>query len=550
MKDEHVVIGEGTYGCVHKPSLECDNKKINYRNKVSKLLSTKEADKEITEYKIIENIDHDNEFYLGNPVKCDVKKNTQNIKSISKCKNGEKFLKDIQKLSLLIMEDGGKNLAIFARDVKKWEINKSNIEKIELFWIEAHRILLGLKAFIDNDIVHHDLKPQNIVYDIEKNRINFIDFGFMTTKKKILNKSKNSEYYLSNFHWSFPFEIEFYNKNKYIKYSKESKKKKAKYYNTIIDDLKTLKDVKSTKAINTFFSHVIKPELYTDDNYEESIEIFLKDYYRMIINNMTEDKYDEFLEKSVNTIDIYGVGIAFFFVFNYSFQFLNEYAIENFTELFYYMVSPNLYQRYDINTIIEKYENILENSGILRKYNKHFENHELKDGPSIPNDIDIKINSISKEDVKLSKEEIQKNIMESPHKQCPEGKVLNKATNRCIKKRSVKTHKQCPEGKVLNKTTNRCIKHSVKTQKQCPEGKVLNKTTNRCIKHSVKTQKQCPEGKVLNKATNRCIKKRSVKTQKQCPEGKVLNKTTNRCIKHSVKTRKNKIHVQSYSINL
>jgi DNA polymerase beta len=43
--------------------------------------------------------------------------------------------------------------------------------------------------------------------------------------------------------------------------------------------------------------------------------------------------------------------------------------------------------------------------------------------------------------------------------------------------------KTCPEGKILNPKTNRCIKNKIKTKKTCPEGKVLNLKTNRCIKN-------------------------------------------------------------------
>ena len=48
--------------------------------------------------------------------------------------------------------------------------------------------------------------------------------------------------------------------------------------------------------------------------------------------------------------------------------------------------------------------------------------------------------------------------------------------------------------------------------KQCPEGKVLNPKTNRCVntkgaigRKLTKTKKDCPEGKVLNPKTNRCV---------------------------------------------
>ena len=37
MSENTNVIGEGTYGCVHKPSLKCKNKPgLDYKNKVSK----------------------------------------------------------------------------------------------------------------------------------------------------------------------------------------------------------------------------------------------------------------------------------------------------------------------------------------------------------------------------------------------------------------------------------------------------------------------------------------------------------------------------------
>jgi hypothetical protein len=57
------------------------------------------------------------------------------------------------------------------------------------------------------------------------------------------------------------------------------------------------------------------------------------------------------------------------------------------------------------------------------------------------------------------------------------------------------------------------VKPSVKSPKKCPEGKVLNPKTGRCIKNknllvvkpSVKSPKKCPEGKVLNPKTGRCI---------------------------------------------
>ena len=72
---------------------------------------------------------------------------------------------------------------------------------------------------------------------------------------------------------------------------------------------------------------------------------------------------------------------------------------------------------------------------------------------------------------------------------CPENKVLNPKTNRCIKKPNIKI---CPENKVLNPKTNRCIKI-------CPENKVLNPK-----KPNIKI---CPENKVINPKNINLFKK-------------------------------------------
>ena len=58
------IIGEGTYGCVHKPSLKCTRKKQKYDNKVSKLMLHKDANEELEENILISKIDKNKNFSL------------------------------------------------------------------------------------------------------------------------------------------------------------------------------------------------------------------------------------------------------------------------------------------------------------------------------------------------------------------------------------------------------------------------------------------------------------------------------------------------------
>ena len=86
------VIGEGSYGCVHKPSLKCQqkiNKLKTYNNKISKILNNKEANSEMNEFKVIKSFDTDNHFHSGTPFKCPPLDNENQRTFIKKCKNSE-----------------------------------------------------------------------------------------------------------------------------------------------------------------------------------------------------------------------------------------------------------------------------------------------------------------------------------------------------------------------------------------------------------------------------------------------------------------------------
>jgi serine/threonine protein kinase len=460
------VIGQGTYGCVHKPSLTCKTSKtVDYTNKVSKILETKEANAELKEYEKIANIDKKHEFYLGVPTKCSPQVNLKNFDAIKKCKNGDDFLKDMNKYSLLLMEDGGINLETFGSQLHKLSDTPENRIMMEKFWIEGHRILLGLKVFLDHDFIHHDLKPQNIVFNKEKNRLNFIDFGLSSQKSKIIEMSKKNKNNMGILHWSYPFESELYNVNYYKGFSRKTESKKEEYYNKRVEMLKKNSKDKIATTFKTFFSYVIKSDISSGD-YEFVVQAFFKDYYNMLLHQTTENNYDAFLDKSLNTFDIYGVGIAFMLVFVNSVHLTVELLINEFTDLFYYMVCPDLDKRINIETLLTRYELALKNSGILHKYNIHFENHELIEGPEVPEEIKNTLVGLTKEKMSISQEEKERVVL-TQIKACPEGKVLNPKTNRCIKMktRKIKSVRTCPEGKVLNTKTNRCVKEKLVTKR-------------------------------------------------------------------------------------
>jgi serine/threonine protein kinase len=455
------VIGQGTYGCVHRPPMKCKREQ-DYTNTVSKLMDSKNANKELSEFALIDKADQDNAIYLGKPTKCNVSNTLQNQNAITKCSSSFSVNK-INSYSLLLMKYGGLDLAQFGKTVYKWEKTSNNVRAIELFWIEVVRLFYGIKIFHDNGFIHHDLKHQNIVYNQEENRINFIDFGFMTQKKKVINAAKNSKYWLSdNHHWSFPLENVFWNKNAYMKYTNNA---------TARADASKL-----AKSIGTncyAFFQTIVPVNYPKSDLNKLI-IMTGTRTIDLMNDFHRSKYNEFLEKSVDTIDSYGLGMGLTYVLQRSKHLLPSELYENLYNLIMEMTNPNLFARLTPDQLLAKYEDILENSGLLQKHNKHIENHLAVDGKPSSSSKAPPITEISGKEFLVIPKDIPKLNVEIT-RQCPDGKEFNPLTKRCIK--------TCKHG--YSRTAEfKCAKNKTRkaSVKICPPGKQRNPITNRCVK--------------------------------------------------------------------
>jgi hypothetical protein len=359
-KDEIKVIGEGSYGCVHKPSLECKNKslKINYKKKISKLLMKEDAVKESDEYDIISKYDKQNKYFLGKPIQCDVNNTPSNIAAIHECEDGDEFIDNIENTKLLIMNYGGENLEVIAKEFNKMKNTAKNMGFAKTFLMEAKHILLAVNFLDKYKIIHHDLKPQNMVYDKKNNKINLIDFGFTTYKENVMNLSKKSNNRLSKCHWSYPLEINFYNHDKYILFSKYNKEEKSAYYKNIVNNIEIKENDKCSTAISILFYYIIDKKS-SENEKNKIIDRYFTDYKKML-NDVIECNYKSFLKKSVETIDLYGAGITFYLLLNNMKHLLEKRLIDKLEDICYHMITPDLFNRYDISTAIKKYNEILE----------------------------------------------------------------------------------------------------------------------------------------------------------------------------------------------
>jgi len=84
------------------------------------------------------------------------------------------------------------------------------------------------------------------------------------------------------------------------------------------------------------------------------------DFRVLLLNEMKNTNYSDFLKKSIRTIDTYGLGMTLLNVLNNTKHLISVAAYEKLHELFYNMIHPNVFKRYDIATSTREYENILK----------------------------------------------------------------------------------------------------------------------------------------------------------------------------------------------
>jgi serine/threonine protein kinase len=443
------IIGEGSYGCVHKPSIHCKTPptpNFNYDNYVSKIMETKNAKKELNEFLVIQKIDPTDEYHLGEPILCKPNLNEPNInKDIKKCKHlkGD-FENNPDDYSLLLLKFGGKDLKMFCKNylIKYLENNKN--EKIDKFWLEVHHLIKGLKFFKENGIVHNDIKPQNILFDPTNGKMKYIDFGLMRSKNDILNLSKTNDNFLGSFHWSYPFDCGFMNNRQFLNYKNRNALRRTYWKNELSElivansNINTLDlPINHPEAFKILFTYLNPnntiPDASTQYGY---IDSFFDGFNEMI----AKSSYNNTLNFIIDSIDVFGLGFTLQYMAN-CFKQHNAINLPNFTRLstfFHKMYDFNPSTRViEIDALLNEYENILLEIGVLTRLNKTFENNTLVDKSPAPPIIMKEIKIDSKSSPKHLSAELQsfanKNIIEIEIS-CGENKELNPITKRCVKK--------------------------------------------------------------------------------------------------------------------
>jgi len=178
------LLGQGSYGCVFKPALECKDKKDkkSSTNKITKILTKEDAEKEEYLSAMIRRIPHWKNYFAVSESIC-MPAITQKEKDLTKCEVLEG--NTLSNFRLLTMTYAGKELHNFPFDLYHFDFMA----------FVKHFVAAGAMLTL-HGIVHGDLHQGNILVDAH-NVPRIIDFNLSHQKDTavIMPRSHSLDYY-------------------------------------------------------------------------------------------------------------------------------------------------------------------------------------------------------------------------------------------------------------------------------------------------------------------------------------------------------------------
>ena len=222
------VIASGGFGCIFKPALTCSNdsnSEINRTNRVSKLMTIKNATEEYTQIDsfklILQNIpNYERYFLLKDVILCKPNKLTNDdLHKYKKCRalkkkgiTAKNINKSLDKILALNMPDGGIDIEKFVREY----FVPSNIIQLNNCLIDL--LVHGIVPMNKLNVYHCDIKDGNVLIKIANPGLEtrLIDWGlsFVHKNKKTLPR----KIYRRPFQFNVPFSSVLFNKEFLNKY--------------------------------------------------------------------------------------------------------------------------------------------------------------------------------------------------------------------------------------------------------------------------------------------------------------------------------------------
>lgn len=381
------LLNQGGFGCVYYPGLSCKGKikkKSNYVSKLQKRSFSSTNEEQISD--LIKKISKYDDYFIPISKSCNVDVKKINKKLISKC-NIVSSEDDDETDNYVLME------IPFIDNIPFFEvITNVDYEKNDVFLniIESYEFLLdAINILIQNNIVHFDLKGNNILFNKSSDTPQIIDFGLSIPIKDInSNNIKKYFYIYSPDYYIWPLEVHVIC---FLLHGTKEKNSHDSYTLTIKDAHDIAQEfVYGNKALQIF-----------SDNFKKLYLNACKKELDKYIGVTTEENITN-LKNFYKTWDNYALSIIYLKMFHYLFPvgFHRNSMIINFSQLLLLNINPNPSKRLNIKDTKKQFKNLFHLSNIdVNTYSQIIENMDydpIKTTKKINEDM-FKLNSITKE---------------------------------------------------------------------------------------------------------------------------------------------------------
>ena len=194
-KSDVKMLNQGTYGCIFRPGVECSSKQLTTKSYITKIQKYRQvSNNEVLIGKKIQKITGHEKYYAPILETCDVSvRDLKNVEEVKKCdfmKNADEFL-DKQYESNKIRYVGKNTLGDYFTQ------ETSNISQIETYFrkmINIHEtVLTGIMKLNDANIMHFDIKENNIICKNKSGRPILIDYGISLDTTNIASVSVDAQ---------------------------------------------------------------------------------------------------------------------------------------------------------------------------------------------------------------------------------------------------------------------------------------------------------------------------------------------------------------------
>jgi len=393
------LLSQGGFGCVYYPGLKCDNENDTNKKFVTKLQKKNfTSNNEINIGLTIKKNKYYEYFFLPVVSQCPV-----NIRAYKKKHEDElkecQVIKDEEAKYMLMKIPYVNNKPVVESIFNETKSKKHIMISIIELYVAS---LKAIEILIENNIVHFDLKSDNILYDTKINHTKIIDFGLSIPIKKLKNNNLKEYFYIyAPEYFVWPLEVHVI---KFLLHEYPGDNVDKKYIDDISNKIST-EYVESNKALNLFTKEF-------RSKYMELCDLQVKKYLKMVTKKDSKLKQKEFiiyeLIKYNDTWDNYSISIMILRIIDLLFpnDFVENNFFETFSQLLLYNIHPNPLKRFNINDSLEKFYELFYLNETIETYIETYKSIDIdyKDSAEVlNNENDFLNNSIKPVSMPVSK---------------------------------------------------------------------------------------------------------------------------------------------------